>query len=179
MHKFSSTFKFKKSATLCPELFLCLQVCMIFNAGELSLVEYSNNEILGSVRTEFMNPHLIRSVPVVKLLEVESDNVPCWWCWEVLHTAKWIQLFPYFVSWKQLTKNMTSYRTNDVIPVLSIRWLRWVSHASKVSRQKVALRLANQHTSMLMYSELSAVSGLTDVAVEARSRASAAQHHEH
>uniref|UniRef100_A0A3P8UXR3 Intraflagellar transport protein 172 homolog n=1 Tax=Cynoglossus semilaevis TaxID=244447 RepID=A0A3P8UXR3_CYNSE len=34
-------------------------VCMIFNAGELSLVEYSNNEILGSVRTEFMNPHLI------------------------------------------------------------------------------------------------------------------------
>ncbi|KAM3602576.1 uncharacterized protein V6R79_006682 [Siganus canaliculatus] len=34
-------------------------VCMIFNAGELSLVEYSNNVILGSVRTEFMNPHLI------------------------------------------------------------------------------------------------------------------------
>ncbi|RZF39607.1 hypothetical protein LSTR_LSTR001128 [Laodelphax striatellus] len=34
-------------------------VCLIFNAGELSLVEYGNNEILGSVRTEFMNPHLI------------------------------------------------------------------------------------------------------------------------
>uniref|UniRef100_A0A672FWM1 Intraflagellar transport protein 172 homolog n=1 Tax=Salarias fasciatus TaxID=181472 RepID=A0A672FWM1_SALFA len=34
-------------------------VCMIFNAGELSLVEYGNNQILGSVRTEFMNPHLI------------------------------------------------------------------------------------------------------------------------
>ncbi|CAG0880914.1 unnamed protein product [Cyprideis torosa] len=34
-------------------------VCMIFNAGELSLVEYGSNEILGSVRTEFMNPHLI------------------------------------------------------------------------------------------------------------------------
>ena len=33
---------------------------MIFNAGELSLVEYGENEILGSVRTEFMNPHLIR-----------------------------------------------------------------------------------------------------------------------
>lgn len=25
-------------------------VCMIFNAGELSLVEYGNNDILGSVR---------------------------------------------------------------------------------------------------------------------------------
>lgn len=35
---------------------------MIFNAGELSLVEYGNNEVLGSVRTEFMNPHLIRWV---------------------------------------------------------------------------------------------------------------------
>ncbi|XP_046660390.1 intraflagellar transport protein 172 homolog isoform X2 [Homalodisca vitripennis] len=34
-------------------------VCLIFNAGELSLVEYGTNEILGSVRTEFMNPHLI------------------------------------------------------------------------------------------------------------------------
>ncbi len=35
------------------------QVCMIFNAGELTLVEYGINDILGSVRTEFMNPHLI------------------------------------------------------------------------------------------------------------------------
>ncbi|XP_061559670.1 LOW QUALITY PROTEIN: intraflagellar transport protein 172 homolog [Phycodurus eques] len=34
-------------------------VCMIFNAGELSLVEYSDNQVLCSVRTEFMNPHLI------------------------------------------------------------------------------------------------------------------------
>lgn len=34
---------------------------MVFNAGELALVEYGSNDILGSVRTEFMNPHLIRS----------------------------------------------------------------------------------------------------------------------
>ncbi|XP_050401065.1 intraflagellar transport protein 172 homolog [Patella vulgata] len=34
-------------------------VCMIFNAGELALVQYGENEILGCVRTEFMNPHLI------------------------------------------------------------------------------------------------------------------------
>ena len=34
-------------------------VCMIFNAGELSLVEYGRNDILGSCRTEYMNPHLI------------------------------------------------------------------------------------------------------------------------
>lgn len=35
------------------------QVCLIFNAGELNLVEYGLNELLGSVRTEFVNPHLI------------------------------------------------------------------------------------------------------------------------
>ncbi|XP_021109553.1 intraflagellar transport protein 172 homolog [Heterocephalus glaber] len=34
-------------------------VCMIFNAGELTLVEYGSSDTLGSVRTEFMNPHLI------------------------------------------------------------------------------------------------------------------------
>eukprot|EP00051_Salpingoeca_urceolata_P019102 m.274557 g.274557 ORF g.274557 m.274557 type:complete len:1824 (+) comp19348_c0_seq8:278-5749(+) len=34
-------------------------VCMIFNAGELCIVEYGINEILGSVRTEHMNPHLL------------------------------------------------------------------------------------------------------------------------
>lgn len=34
-------------------------ICMIFNAGELTLVEYGTNDILGSVRTEFMSPHLI------------------------------------------------------------------------------------------------------------------------
>lgn len=34
-------------------------VCLIFNVGELSLVEYGENIILGSVRTEFVNPHVI------------------------------------------------------------------------------------------------------------------------
>ncbi|KAL3276031.1 hypothetical protein HHI36_020760 [Cryptolaemus montrouzieri] len=34
-------------------------VCIIFNAGELSLIEYGANEVLCSVRTEFANPHLM------------------------------------------------------------------------------------------------------------------------
>jgi intraflagellar transport protein 172 len=34
-------------------------VCMIFNAGELMLVEYGNDDILGTCRTEYMKPHLI------------------------------------------------------------------------------------------------------------------------
>lgn len=35
-------------------------VCMIFSSSELTLVEYGANDALCSVRTEFMNPHLIR-----------------------------------------------------------------------------------------------------------------------
>lgn len=34
-------------------------VCLVFNAGELTLVEYGEHYILGSVRTEFVNPHVI------------------------------------------------------------------------------------------------------------------------
>lgn len=34
-------------------------MCLVFNAGELSLIEYGDNSILSSVRTEFANPHLI------------------------------------------------------------------------------------------------------------------------
>eukprot|EP01135_Chromosphaera_perkinsii_P005322 Nk52_evm3s343 gene=Nk52_evmTU3s343 len=46
------------------------QVCMIFNAGELTLVEYGINDILGSCRTEFMNPHLLS----VRLNESKRRN---------------------------------------------------------------------------------------------------------
>lgn len=34
-------------------------MCLVFNAGELTLIEYGNNEVLCSVRTEFANPHLM------------------------------------------------------------------------------------------------------------------------
>ncbi|KAJ3373895.1 hypothetical protein GGF31_008780 [Allomyces arbusculus] len=34
-------------------------VCMVFNAGELLLVEYGLNDIIASCRTEFMSPHLL------------------------------------------------------------------------------------------------------------------------
>lgn len=34
-------------------------VCMIFRAGELSIVEYGMNEVLGCARTEYMSPNLV------------------------------------------------------------------------------------------------------------------------
>ncbi|XP_026675781.1 intraflagellar transport protein 172 homolog [Diaphorina citri] len=48
-------------------------VCLVFNAGELSIIEYGNNEILTCVRTEFMNPHLI-SVRLNERKQVHSQQ---------------------------------------------------------------------------------------------------------
>lgn len=46
-------------------------VCMIFKAGELSLVEYGCNEVLACARTEHMSPHLIS----VRIANVEEPDV--------------------------------------------------------------------------------------------------------
>jgi len=55
---------------------LC-KVCIIYNAGELTMVEYGQNEILGSVRTEFINPHLIRFsfLPCKVLFNEKNENL--------------------------------------------------------------------------------------------------------
>lgn len=34
-------------------------VCMIFNGGEMTLIEYGKDEVLGTFRTEWINPHVI------------------------------------------------------------------------------------------------------------------------
>ena len=50
---------------------LQLQQCLVWLlSGELSLVEYGSNEILGSIRTELMNPHLVS----VRLNERQHSN---------------------------------------------------------------------------------------------------------
>eukprot|EP01063_Lacrimia_lanifica_P008046 TRINITY_DN1519_c0_g1_i1.p1 TRINITY_DN1519_c0_g1~~TRINITY_DN1519_c0_g1_i1.p1 ORF type:complete len:1768 (+),score=790.58 TRINITY_DN1519_c0_g1_i1:95-5398(+) len=49
------------------------QVCMVFNVGELSLIEYGRNEILGSCRTEHMQSHLI-SVRVNDSPDLDDDK---------------------------------------------------------------------------------------------------------
>jgi len=49
-------------------------VCMIFNAGELTLIEYGANEVLATVRTEFMNPHLISVRLNERKVKDEEEN---------------------------------------------------------------------------------------------------------
>ena len=36
-----------------------LQVCMVYSSGELTLVQYGQNEVLGVCRTEHMSSYLI------------------------------------------------------------------------------------------------------------------------
>ena len=48
------------------------KVCMVFNSGELTLIEYGRNEIIGSLRTEHMSPHLIS----VRLNEARDPKRP-------------------------------------------------------------------------------------------------------
>lgn len=49
-------------------------VCLIFCAGELTIVEYGKNEILGSVRTEAVNPHVVSVRINERLVEGMPDN---------------------------------------------------------------------------------------------------------
>ncbi|XP_043507001.1 intraflagellar transport protein 172 homolog isoform X3 [Frieseomelitta varia] len=48
------------------------RVCLIFCSGELTIVEYGNNEALGSVRTEAVNPHVVS----VRINERQAPGAP-------------------------------------------------------------------------------------------------------
>lgn len=48
-------------------------VCLVFNAGELTLIEYGVDYPLGTVRTEFVNPHVI-SVRVNERISSGNNN---------------------------------------------------------------------------------------------------------
>lgn len=48
-------------------------LCLVFNDGELSVIEYGTNEIVGQCRTEFFNPHLLRYVFFV-VFECKTEN---------------------------------------------------------------------------------------------------------
>lgn len=44
---------------ICDTENMSFQVCLVYNAGELNLIEYGQNNILGMARTEYMSPYLI------------------------------------------------------------------------------------------------------------------------
>ena len=61
-------------------ILLTRQVCMIFNAGELTLVEYGDHDPLGSVRTEHMNPHQLRYEMRAALCLLQSLSLSLYIC---------------------------------------------------------------------------------------------------
>mmetsp|Transcript_10682 Transcript_10682/g.13871 ORF Transcript_10682/g.13871 Transcript_10682/m.13871 type:complete len:1746 (-) Transcript_10682:405-5642(-) len=50
-------------------------VCLVYQAGELSLIEYGKNDILGAVRTDYISAHLI-SVVVAEKKPTEQEQSP-------------------------------------------------------------------------------------------------------
>lgn len=50
------------------------RVCLIFCSGELSIVEYGNNELLGLVRTEAVNPHVVSVRINERQVASDADN---------------------------------------------------------------------------------------------------------
>eukprot|EP01138_Halocafeteria_seosinensis_P002138 gb/GECG01002188.1/.p1 GENE.gb/GECG01002188.1/~~gb/GECG01002188.1/.p1 ORF type:complete len:1780 (+),score=281.74 gb/GECG01002188.1/:1-5340(+) len=59
--QWQSSVSLEDPETVPPERFFFEnpQVCLIYHAGELTLVEYGQNEVLGSCRTEYAKPNLI------------------------------------------------------------------------------------------------------------------------
>ncbi|KAM3727543.1 Intraflagellar transport protein [Dirofilaria immitis] len=97
-------------------------ICMIINAGEVNLVEYGKNEIIGWIRTELISPHLIsvrltqqkmKKVGVIKcvayLLDLNTISVVD------LLTQRQIAQFshPTYIDWLELSEMATKLLFRD------------------------------------------------------------------
>lgn len=96
-------------------------ICLVFNVGELSLIEYGDNNLLGSVRTEFANPHLISvrtrrdhynkkqciltyllDLKTICVMDLIAGNVLA----QISHEVK--------IDWLELSESMTKLLFRDV-----------------------------------------------------------------
>jgi intraflagellar transport protein 172 len=99
-------------------LFDNLAVCMVFNAGELSLVEYGRNELLGCARTEHVSQHFV-SVRVGEAKDAAGADIK---------TMAYL-VDPQTVRVQDLTTGVTlATSTNDA----NIDWLELNPRGSKL-----------------------------------------------
>ncbi|KAK6114288.1 hypothetical protein QQG55_55400 [Brugia pahangi] len=97
-------------------------VCMIINAGEVNLVEYGNNEIIGWIRTELISTHLIsvritkqqlKNINIIKrvayLLDLNTISVVD------LISQRQIAQFthPVYIDWLELSEMATKLLFRD------------------------------------------------------------------
>jgi len=92
-------------------------VCMIFKAGEMSLVEYGQNEILGCARTEHTSAHLIS----VRIFQAVEDN-------------RDVRVIAHLLDVQ--TIRVSDLTTGQTLAVISydtkIDWLELNAHATKL-----------------------------------------------
>lgn len=102
-------------------------VCLIFNAGELSLVEYGDNFILRSVRTEFVNPHTIS----VRLNERGNTR----YAFERSHKILWVMV-AHFVLFLCSDNKKLAYlldmKTICVVDLIHEMTILQINHNSKI-----------------------------------------------
>lgn len=97
-------------------------ICLIFNLGEIALIEYGENNLLASIRTEFANPHLISvrinehnskqtenkklayllDLKTICILNLVTDMVIC----QISHDCK--------IDWLELSETCTKLLFRDV-----------------------------------------------------------------
>ncbi|VDM13436.1 unnamed protein product [Wuchereria bancrofti] len=136
-------------------------VCMIINAGEVNLVEYGNNEIIGWIRTELISPHLIsvrltkqqmKNINIIKrvayLLDLNTISVVD------LISQRQIAQFshPIYIDWLELSEMATKLlfrdkrsrllladiKTDRKIPLLDYcSYVQWVPNSDAIVAQSI------------------------------------------
>lgn len=101
-------------------------VCLVFNAGELTLVEYGENVTLGSVRTEFVNPHVIS----VRLNE-RGNTLWVWICCHLIFVLCEQRNFFYSRNNKKLAYLM-DMKTICVVDLINESVIAQITHDSKI-----------------------------------------------
>ncbi|XP_065179819.1 intraflagellar transport protein 172 homolog [Sycon ciliatum] len=103
------------------------KVCMIFNAGELMLLEYGSNEILCAVRTELINPHLVSVRLNERAVRHQGD----------------MKFMAYLVDWKTISiMNLSSCREVATLSHnVKIDWLELNETGTKLLFRDKRLKL--------------------------------------
>jgi hypothetical protein len=94
---------------------------MLFNAGELTLIEYGNNEPVGFCRTEHVSPHLIS----VRIHEKKNENGETIECKKVIAYLLDLQVFNYiiFIWLSNMIRQYTSWTLHQ-----ETLWQAWCTN---------------------------------------------------
>jgi len=95
-------------------------VCLVYQAGELSLIEYGKNDILGAVRTDYISAHLISVV----VNEKKTPNSPTVGYSPYGQPANETRMIAYLLDNQTICiKDFISHASNNINHESKIDWL--------------------------------------------------------